>query len=63
MFFVKWLAGLIIALILNAGVFALIDYFAPGTLTEPAAVAALASFLSSAVFLIVLFPPAKRKKH
>lgn len=63
MFFIKWIAGLIISLILNAGVFALIEYFSPGTLTEPAAVAALASFLASAVFLIILFPaPKKRKK-
>ena len=62
MFIVKWISGLIIALILNAGVFALIDYFSPGALREPAAVASLAAFLSSAVFLVVLFPQAKKRK-
>ncbi len=62
MFFIKWIIGLIVALILNAGVFALIDYFSPDLLTEPAGIASLASLLSSAVFLIVLFPAAKKKR-
>ncbi len=62
MFFVKWLTALIVSLIINAGVFAFIDYFTKGAQMQPAAVASVASFISGAVFLIALFPPSKRKR-
>lgn len=63
MFFMKWLLATVIALIISAGVFALLDFYqAGGGSLNPTMVASLSAIITAIVMAFVLFPRKKKKK-
>lgn len=61
MFFMKWLLAAVIALVINAGVFALLDFYTQLTL-GPTMCASVSTLVTAIVMAFVLFPRKKKKK-
>ncbi len=63
MFFMKWLLATVIALIISAGVFALLAFYkVGGGPLNPTMVASLSTIITAIVMAFVLFPRKKKKK-
>ena len=62
MFFMKWLLAAVIALVINAGVFALLDTYTDLAL-GPTMCASVSTLVTAIVMAFVLFPRKKKKKY
>ncbi|OPX22185.1 MAG: hypothetical protein B1H03_05040 [Planctomycetales bacterium 4484_113] len=61
MFFISWIISMIVAVIVCAGIFGLVESFYKGQ--SYALIAGLSAFATSIVYLVAFFPRPRKKRH